>query len=247
LTNSQGEGVFIHRVFKKLHVKTTAVIFLVLLLGLPVNAEDVAKDAISYIDWLLTPASNQLIEKTPSGSQGIITNAILHLRWVARSELLARKAFWQDYQKHPDPKVGVFSSETEEEFLFFDNSVCDYRQTVIQPGCVADQSVWRRWMPHDKGAEWHESMALQLMKSKDVLSTPTGTSWCVIMTYVHQGQLRVAHFYLPARIYVQTFLATTFRMTQECNGWHHRDDRFALADWMTKNLQYDRKIWESHD
>jgi hypothetical protein len=227
-------------------MRASLAIALLFLCTLTALAEDVAADALADIDWLLKPQHDVPLSKWPTHFQLTYTNAILHVRWVARSELLARQAFWQDYQTHPDPKAGVNSSETEESLLLFDNSVCEYRQSIIVQGGLSDDNVWRRWLPPAKGADWY-FRTLKLAESKDVLNEPTGTSWCVIMTYIRDGEARVKHFYLPARIHLQTLLAGAYRTTKDCQSWPMRDERFGRAEWITNNLKYDDKIWKTDE
>lgn len=211
-----------------------------------VLGENVAANALADIEWLLAPHHDVPLAEWPTHSQLTYANAILHVRWVSRAELLARRAFWKNYQKHPDPKAGVFSSETEEALLLFDNSVCEYRQSIMVKGGLLNESVWKRWLPPKKGEEWY-SHALGLSDSKDVLTTPTETSWCVIMTYIRDGEPRVKQFYLPGRIYMQTLVSGAYHVTEDCASWPMRDARFGQAAWMKMNLNYDDKIWKADE
>jgi hypothetical protein len=67
------------------------------------------------------------------------------------------------------------------------------------------------------------------------------------MTYIRGGEARVKHFYLPSRVYLQTLVAGAYQVTEDCESWPSRDERFGRAEWMTNALKYDDKIWKTDE
>jgi hypothetical protein len=189
-------------------------------------------------------------------------HSLLHMRWVSRAELLARKRFWQNcLATHSIPSRDPGYGEMCEGFTFDDNSVCQYSQSIAaillgsaaQPipdpissgpdSTLYQRPVWTRWVPPDQAPLLYKSF-IDLQKIAQ--PAPDEGSWCVMMEDFENGKSHIRHFYVSSRLDIQVRLFYTNELGQDCSSWDEHDARLTqIPDWITHDLKYDPTIWSS--
>lgn len=210
-----------------------------------ISDEELANRALRRINLLLSLAS----EGKPPLEDGMLTNTIVRLQWVSRSELVNRKHYWERWLADRSTPWGVTGSETLEDFVFYDNSVCAYQQTVsdkLQGGsALSVGSIWRRWIRPDQGFALFKRITEEFPDSCQITNEPGELSWCVLMTYIDKGEIRFRHFYVPSRLEIQTLLSKVQFLTKEDDSkFSTHDDRYDTPEWMIRELKYDKNaLW----
>jgi len=188
-------------------------------------------------------------------------HSLLHMRWVSRAELLARKRFWQNcLATHSIPSRDLGYGEMNEGFTFNDNSVCQYSQSIpavllgsrdqpipdpVPPSgpdaALYERLVWTRWVPPDQAPLLYKSF-INLQKAAQPV--PDEASWCVMLEDFENGKSHIRHFYVSSRLDIQARLSYTNQLGQDCSHWDEHDPRLTMIpDWITGDLKYDPTIW----
>jgi len=216
---------------------------------------DIPKHEIAFLDTVLAPPETHVVktEEDDAFEKEFcwpVFECVLALRWVSRAELLARRRYWERcLANHWIPR-GVVASEFRERLLFFDDSVCEYRQAFESDplmgdvgddeGPYSDDTVWRRLVPPDKGFQLYKQITLNF-SGLPKPTAPDDTSWCVIFDFIKDGKLMAGHSYVPSRLEVQATIHGV-REGGTASAKVHNEDT-APADWMVKQLKYSRKLW----
>lgn len=210
------------------------------------TSEDIAKQEITYLKYLLTPRAKAKEKDSPLWTKGGISNAVVQLRWISRMELKHRLEYWQSWLQDKSIPWGKNGSEDTEGFVYYDNNVAEYNHTIIWRTNTAEsvEDVWRLWIEPSKGKEVYELTTAQFPKSKYVTEKPKDDAICVIMTYVENGELWVTHFYIASRVGIQSILYEVKHRGVDCEGWDHRDERFISPKWLSTELKYSDKLWQ---
>ena len=211
------------------------------------TSEDIAHSQIEYSKYFLSPKSDCKVDDTILRHEGRRPNTIISMRWVSRLELQHRLEYWRSWQKDTTIKWGKTRSEATEELAYFDNNVAVYEHTIRRldyPASAAgDYDVWRVWLEPEKGKALYNLVVNEFPKSFLVLDEPEDDSICVIIRYVKDGDLWAKHFYVSSRIGVHTVLYHARQGGIDCKGWHHRDVRLAMPEWLETELKYSRSLW----
>lgn len=209
--------------------------------------EDIARHQIEYSKYFLSPKSDCKLDDSILRHEGLRPRTVVSMRWVSRLELQHRLKYWRSRLKDTTTRWGKTRSENLEELVYFDNSVARYAQTmryIEHPaGATFSYDLWRVWLKPEQGKALYNLVVNEFQKSYFVLDEPEDDSVCVIIMYVKDGELWVKHFYVSSRIGVHSVLYEARQGGIDCEGWHHRDVRFAISEWLQTELKYSPSIW----